>query len=54
MYFLDGFAAFKEINNQALIDFCWLKYNGHWGLGASTHYALKLAEWMFQTKPFAN
>ena len=34
------------------VDFYWLKYDSHWNLGASTHYAQKLAAWIFQTKPF--
>jgi len=52
MHFFDGFAAFEGIDNQSLIDFYWLKYDGHWNLGASMHYAMKLTEWIFQTKPF--
>jgi len=50
--YFDGFAAFSTIDNQALIDFYWLKYDGHWNLGASMHYALKLASWIFETKFF--
>ncbi|KPJ59034.1 MAG: hypothetical protein AMJ46_12815 [Latescibacteria bacterium DG_63] len=52
IHFFDGFKAFEEIDSQSLIDFYWLKHDGHWNLGASIHYALKLAEWIFQTKIF--
>lgn len=48
IHFFDGFEAFNGIDNQSLIDFYWLKYDGHWNLGAATHYALKLAEWILR------
>lgn len=52
IHFFDGFAAFSDISSQSLIDFYWLKYDGHWNLGGSTHYALKLAAWMFEKTLF--
>ena len=53
IHFFDGFEAFKGIDSQSLVDFYWLKYDFHWNLGAATHYALKLADWIFKNKIFS-
>ena len=50
--FFDGYEALRGIDSQSLVDFYWLKYDAHWNLGASMHYALKLADWIFQMKLF--
>ena len=48
MRFFDGYEAFKDIEPQSVVDFYWLRHDGHWNLGASMHYALKLAEWIYR------
>ena len=42
----DGCAIFGDIPARSLIDFYWLKYDGHWNLAASTYYAMRLADWI--------
>ena len=43
--YFDGYQAFEGISPEAIVDFHWLKHDGHWAAGANL-YALKLAEWL--------
>ncbi len=40
----DGYSAFQGIKRQRLVDYHWLKYDGHWGMAAANLYAVHMAE----------
>ena len=42
----DGLSIFADLPATSIRDFYWLKYDGHWNQGASTYYALRLADWI--------
>ena len=46
--YFDGCNVFRDVPADVLLDFYWLKYDGHWAQGASTHYALSLAEYIIR------
>ena len=50
IHYFDGYDIFSHIDPQALVDFYWLKHDGHWGTAAANLYAIKLAEWILMQK----
>jgi rRNA maturation protein Nop10 len=46
MDYFDGYEVFRDLDAEAVVGFLWLKYDGHWAKGASSLFALRLAEWL--------
>jgi len=48
--YFDGLKIFDKVERESILESYWLKYDGHWGQGASMYYAINMADFILRNK----